>query len=72
VSRGKLLGRSIRTSQWRYAEWGSSDQAELYDLKADPHEDHNLVEDARHRQQRQALHTLLVKAQAEAQSESAR
>ncbi len=72
VSRGKLLGRSIRTKRWRYAEWGGSDQAELYDLTADPYEDHNLVEDDRHRQQRQRMHDLLVKAQAKAKSELAR
>ncbi|MCH7729286.1 MAG: DUF4976 domain-containing protein, partial [Planctomycetes bacterium] len=72
VTRGKLLGRSIRTERWRYAEWGNSDQAELYDLKSDPHEDHNLVEDDRHRQQRQTMHKLLVKTQAAARSESAR
>jgi len=29
VTRGKTLGRSIRTHRWRYAEWGSPDQAEL-------------------------------------------
>jgi iduronate 2-sulfatase len=71
VSRGKMLGRSIRTQQWRYAEWGSSDQAELYDLNGDPHEDHNLVEDDNHRQQRKKMHKLLVKAQAKAESGSA-
>jgi hypothetical protein len=51
VSRGKILGRSIRTKQWRYAKWGSSDQAELYDLNADPHEDHNLAGSDNQRQQ---------------------
>jgi iduronate 2-sulfatase len=71
VSRGQVLGRSIRTKQWRYAEWGSSDQAELYDLNGDPHEDHNLVEDDNHRQQRKMMHKLLVKAQAKAESGSA-
>ena len=30
VSRGKTLGRSIRTARWRYAEWGSSSASELY------------------------------------------
>jgi iduronate 2-sulfatase len=72
VSRGKLLGRSIRTKRWRYAEWGGPDQAELYDLQADPYEDHNLVEVDRHRQQRQHMHDLLVKAQAKAQAELVR
>ena len=68
VSRGKLLGRSIRTRRWRYAEWGSPEQAELYDLQADPHEDHNLANVAEYRQQRRAMHKILVNTQAEAQA----
>ena len=32
VSRGTKLGRSIRTNDWRYAEWGDSAIAELYNL----------------------------------------
>ncbi len=68
VSRGKLLGRSIRTKRWRYAEWGSPEQAELYDLQADPHEDHNLANVAEYRQQRRAMHKILVNTQAEAQA----
>ncbi|MGI9472881.1 MAG: sulfatase-like hydrolase/transferase, partial [Rubripirellula sp.] len=71
VSRGQLLGRSIRTKRWRYAEWGSSDQAELYDLNGDPHEDHNLVADDNYRQQREKMHKLLVRSQAQAESASA-
>ena len=43
VTRPGMLGRSIRQEQWRYAEWGSADEAELYDLKKDPSEYHNLV-----------------------------
>ena len=45
VSRGKKLGRSIRTARWRYAEWESSTQAELYDLENDPLEFDNLIND---------------------------
>jgi iduronate 2-sulfatase len=61
VTRGQLLGRSIRTARWRYAEWGSPDQAELYDLTNDPHEDHNLVKDSQYQEHRQAMHLLLAK-----------
>ncbi len=71
VSRAGLLGRSIRTTGWRYAEWGSPDQAELYDLATDPHEDHNLAEDAGHRRQRRAMRELLVEAQEQAEAQSA-
>ena len=35
--------RAIRTSRWRYAEWGSSSAAELYVLEKDPAEHTNLA-----------------------------
>jgi iduronate 2-sulfatase len=50
VSRGPQLGRSIRTSQWRYAEWGESGGVELYDLKRDPREYTNLASDPKHQE----------------------
>ena len=43
VTRGALLGRSIRTARWRYAEWGSPTENELYDLAKDPAEQMNLA-----------------------------
>ena len=43
VRRGDQLGRAIRFEHWRYTEWGSPDQAELYDLNSDPKEFTNLV-----------------------------
>ena len=70
VSRGTMLGRSIRTARWRYAEWGSPNQAELYDLNADPYENQNLTEDARHLKQRQAMHKLLIEARKRAENQS--
>jgi iduronate 2-sulfatase len=45
VTRGQKLGRSIRTQRWRYAEWGSSEQAELYDLEKDPRELSNQIDE---------------------------
>lgn len=68
VSRGKKLGRSIRTQRWRYAEWGSSDQAELYDLKNDPHEDNNLAARPRFAEQREQMHSLLNETREKAES----
>jgi arylsulfatase A-like enzyme len=43
VKRGDQLGLAIRFDHWRYTEWGSPDQAELYDLDSDPKEFTNLV-----------------------------
>jgi len=41
VTRGKQLGKAVRTARWRYARW--PDGEELYDLDADPAEHKNLV-----------------------------
>jgi iduronate 2-sulfatase len=48
VQRGDKQGRAIRFDRWRYTEWGSSEQAEFYDLNADPKEFTNLVGDRKH------------------------
>ncbi len=40
-----VMGRSIRTSRWRYSEWNSGAEGrELYDHQADPHEFVNLAQ----------------------------
>jgi len=43
VRRPGMVAQSIRHQNWRYAEWGNPDAAELYDLKKDPNEYHNLA-----------------------------
>ena len=43
VVRGKELGYAVRFGQYRYTEWGTPDQNELYDLTADPRERTNLA-----------------------------
>lgn len=43
VRRGSMLGKAVRYKKWRYAEWGSPEQAELYDLESDPSEYNNLA-----------------------------
>ena len=45
VTRGESLGRSIRTSRWRYAEWDGPEENELYHLRRDPSEYENLADD---------------------------
>ncbi len=44
VTRGKLMGYSVRTQRWRYVEWGPNAErgSELYDHQKDPGEYYNL------------------------------
>jgi uncharacterized sulfatase len=56
---GGVLGRAVHTEHYRYTEWGGPDAAELYDLKADPHEYVNLVKDAKHAEAVKELRQLL-------------
>lgn len=47
--KGGIMGRSIRTEQWRYTEWAGGDKGrELYDQDADPHEYRNLANDPKY------------------------
>jgi iduronate 2-sulfatase len=49
--RAGALGRSIRTSRWRYNEWRKDDAIvarELYDHAADPGENRNLADSPQH------------------------
>ena len=41
----------VRTETWKYLRWVGATPAveELYDLKADPQEEHNLIENAAHK-----------------------
>ncbi len=46
VTRGKLMGRTVRTEHWRYTEWDDGKKGtELYDWDNDPHEWTNLADD---------------------------
>jgi iduronate 2-sulfatase len=46
VTRGKILGKAIRTDRWRYALW--PDGEEFYDLDNDIEEHHNLISSKEH------------------------
>ena len=59
VRHGKTLGRSVRTEQYRYTEWGSAEVAELYDHDADPHEFTNLIWGGKQSPARQEMQRLL-------------
>ncbi len=66
VSRGARLGRSIRTHDWRYAEWGEASLAELYHLKDDPNEYTNLASKPALRSQLGKMKELLEEARKKA------
>ena len=68
VSRGNQLGRSIRTSRWRYAEWGAAEAAELYDLERDPREYTNLAKSSKHRAALNRMKESLAKRRKQARS----
>jgi uncharacterized sulfatase len=44
VNRGAMLGRTVKTKDWRYTEWDIGNKGrELYDQKKDPMEYHNIA-----------------------------
>src|SRR5665213_239625 len=62
VTRGKIMGRSVRTEQWRYTEWGHGDKGvELYDQANDPKEFKNLASDPAQAQTIAKMKALLSK-----------
>lgn len=69
VTRGKELGRSIRSQRWRFAQWGSPDQVELYDLEQDRYEYTNLAQDPEFSSQSRKMKALLRKARQRAGSD---
>jgi uncharacterized sulfatase len=61
VTHGKVMGRSVRTEQWRYTEWGNDGKegAELYDQVNDPKEYKNLIHDPAHADHLKTMEALL-------------
>ena len=51
----------MRTTRWRYTEWGEGVAAELYDHNADPEEYRNLVSEPGRAADVAALKTLLAR-----------
>ena len=63
-ARGKILGRSVRTTRYRYTEWGDTGVAELYDHAADPGEWVNLADKPELRATRAELAATLRRVEA--------
>src|SRR5690606_35208177 len=56
----QIMGRSIRTEQWRYTEWGEGEYGvELYNHQEDPNEFTNLASDPKYSQTITKLKKLL-------------
>lgn len=66
VSRKNDLGYAIRNQRWRYGKWPNGE--ELYDLKKDPHERHNLANNPKYRDQLNELRAALAERQRIAQN----
>jgi iduronate 2-sulfatase len=65
VTRGKLMGRTVRTERWRYTEWDNGKEGvELYDHDQDPHEWTNLAADPAHAETVKRLKELLKQMKA--------
>lgn len=50
----------IRTQRWKYVHFIDEDYGQLFDLQADPHEEHNLWSDPGQRETRRDLHNKLT------------
>lgn len=64
VTRGKYLGKAIRTQRYHYTQWHTGE--ELYDLSIDPHENTNLVVSPKHKSVLSKMRTHLGHAEAKA------
>lgn len=52
-------GKTVRTEEWRYTEWGGPENAELYDRRKDPREIANVARNGAHTARVRELSALL-------------
>jgi choline-sulfatase len=59
----RILGYSVRSSRYRYTEWGDGEYGvELYDYETDPEEYTNVAEDSKHAETLQKMKQLMAAA----------
>ncbi|MEX0981327.1 MAG: sulfatase [Bacteroidales bacterium] len=62
VNRGKMIGRTVKNSEWRYTEWDEGKKGrELYDQVKDPIEYNNLAEKPEYKELVSEMRELLYK-----------
>ena len=61
VTRGKLMGYSVRTDRWRFIQWGDDGDGgyELYDQQKDAKNYYNLAEKPEYKSVRKQMAELL-------------
>jgi arylsulfatase A-like enzyme len=68
VTRGKFLGKAIRTQRYRYTWWPTGE--ELFDVNDDPQEETNLANSPEYAKTLEKMRTNLASAEAIAVSKS--
>jgi len=56
-----MMGRSVKTTEWRYTEWDKGARGkELYNQLEDPYEYNNLADDPDHQALMEELSALII------------
>ncbi len=62
MTRGDMIGRSVKTNEWRYTEWDNGARGrELYNQLDDPYEYNNVADQPGHQALMKELSALIIK-----------
>jgi len=67
-----MVAQAVRYKNWRYAEWGSPDKAELYDLDKDPKEYSNVADNPEYKKVVKQLSGIIAKKRVDLTSDQAK